>query len=83
MAGSRCIELAGPERVRSLLAGSNVEPVRKRKTREIVEIQVLSFGDDERKKSRHKSSRTLSTDRERYDNPPRVWCLKRVIEFAV
>src|SRR5262249_47099306 len=48
MAGPRCIEFAGPERVRKLIAASNVKVIRKRKMGSIVEIQLLEYGDDSR-----------------------------------
>jgi hypothetical protein len=52
-AGPRIVEIAGPERVRQLLAAPNAVAVRKRKTGAIVAIQLLDFGDNLRLPSRY------------------------------
>jgi hypothetical protein len=48
MAGSRCLELAGPSRVQRLAQHANVEVIRRRKDSKVVEIQVRDRGDDSR-----------------------------------
>jgi hypothetical protein len=52
MAGPKCIEFAGPERVRKLMQAANVKVIRKRKTGPVVELQLLEYGDDSRAPSR-------------------------------
>jgi hypothetical protein len=49
MCGARCIELAGPSRVNRLKGHSNVQVIRRRGDRKVVEIQVHDSGDDSRK----------------------------------
>lgn len=46
MNGLRCIELADPSRAARLAKHPNVEAIRRRKDRKIVELQVHSDGDD-------------------------------------
>jgi hypothetical protein len=48
MCGARVIELAGPQRVNRLARHSNVEVIRRRKDRKVVEMQVRDRGDDSR-----------------------------------
>ena len=76
MAGSRMIELAGPARVKRLAEGVNVRIVRKHKTREIVEVQLLDYGDDSRRKELWANPRKLSIDSENDENPAGTWMLK-------
>ena len=76
MAGCRLIELAGAARARRLAQAANVEVIRKRKTREIVEIHLLDHGDDSRKKEVWTDPRKLSIDAATDENPAGVWCLK-------
>ena len=77
-AGPRIIEIAGPERVRQLLAAPNAVPVRKRKTGAIVAIQLLEWGDDSRLHTRDGNPLKLSHCHETPENPPRVWTFKRL-----
>ena len=76
-AGPRIVEIAGPERVRQLLAAPNAVAVRKRKTGAIVAIQLLEYGDDSRLHTRDGNPRKLSHCHETPENPPRVWTFKR------
>ena len=78
MAGPRCIEIAGPERVRKLMLGCNVNVIRKRKTGVIVEIQVQQYGDDSRMPSRWNNPQKLSHNHATPNNPAGVWMLKRL-----
>jgi len=78
MAGPRCIERAGPERLLRLAGAPNIQVVRQRKTGNIVEVQVLEFGDDSRLPSKYGNPFKLSTDYETPDNPPNVWTLKKL-----
>ena len=77
-AGPRIVEIAGPERVRQLLAAPNAVAVRKRKTGAIVAIQLLEWGDDSRLHTRDGNPRKLSHCHETPENPPRVWTFKRL-----
>jgi hypothetical protein len=78
MAGPRCIEFAGPARVQRLVQAANVKIVRKRKTGNIVEIQLLEYGDDSRLPGKWGNPQATSTRAESDDNPPNVWTLKKV-----
>ena len=77
-AGPRIVEIAGPERVRQLLAAPNAVAVRKRKTGAIVAIQLLDFGDNLRIPSKYGNPQRLSHNAETPENPPRVWTFKRL-----
>jgi hypothetical protein len=77
-AGPRIVEIAGPERVRQLLAAPNAVAVRKRKTGAIVAIQLLDFGDSLRVPSRYGNPQKLSHNHETPENPPHVWTFKRL-----
>jgi hypothetical protein len=70
------IELAGPARVKRLAKAQNVHVVRKHSTGQIVEIQLLDYGDDSRKKELWANPRKLSIDSENDENPAGVWMLK-------
>lgn len=83
MAGARCVEYAGPERVRRLLQAPNTQAIRQRKSKVIVEIQVEEHGDDSRLPARMGNPHHLSTDREGEDNPPNVWRFKRLCDGVV
>jgi hypothetical protein len=72
------VEIAGPERVRQLLAAPNAKIIRKRKTGAIVAIQLLDFGDNLRLPSRYGNPQMLSHNSETPENPPRVWAFKRL-----
>jgi hypothetical protein len=75
-AGPRIVEIAGPERVRQLLAAPNVVAIRKRRTGAIVAIQLLEYGDDSRLRTRDGNPQKLSHCHETPENPPRVWTFK-------
>ena len=77
-AGPRIVEIAGPERVRQLLAAPNAVAVRKRKTGAILAIQLLDFGDNLRIPSKYGNPQRLSHNAETPENPSRVWALKRL-----
>ena len=68
-AGPRIVEIAGPERVRQLLAAPNAVAVRKRKTGAVVAIQLLEWGDDFRLHTRDGNPRKLSHCHETPENP--------------
>jgi hypothetical protein len=78
MAGPRCIEFAGPERVRRLLVAPNVRVIRRRKDRAVVEIQLAAHGDDSHLPSKRGNPQKLSHQAETDTNPRRVWMLKRL-----
>ena len=77
-AGPRIVEIAGPERVRQLLAAPNAVAVRKRKTGAIVAIQLLDYGDNLRVPSKYGNPQRLSHNHETPDNPHGVWTFKRL-----
>ena len=78
-AGPRIIELADAARVRRLLAGRNAEAVRQRKSRRIVQVNLLNFGDDSRAAVHPRGNpRRYSHDHENPDNPRGVWKLRRL-----
>jgi hypothetical protein len=77
-AGPRIVEIAGPERVRQLLAAPNAVAVRKRKTGAIVAIQLLDYGDNLRVPSKYGNPQRLSYNHETPDNPHGVWTFKRL-----
>jgi hypothetical protein len=77
-AGPRIVEIAGPERVRQLLAAPNAVAVRKRKTGDIVAIQLLDYGDNLRVPSKYGNPQRLSHNHETPDNPHGVWTFKRL-----
>jgi hypothetical protein len=81
-AGPRIVEIAGPERVRQLLAAPNAVAVRKRKTGAVVAIQLLEWGDDFRLHTCDGNPRKLSHCHETPDNPPRVWTFKRLPDVS-
>jgi hypothetical protein len=74
MAGPKCIEFAGPERVRKLMQAANVRIIRKRKTGPVVELQLLQHGDDSRIPSKWGNPRKLSHNHETPDNPAGCGC---------
>lgn len=78
MAGPRCVEKAGPERVRWLLRAKNARAIWQRKSRSIVEIQLEAFGDDSALQSKWANPQALSTKYETPENPRNVWMLKRL-----
>jgi hypothetical protein len=76
-AASGLIEMAGPERVQSLLRGANVRILRYKHT--IVELQLLDYGRTEsRIPSRWGNPQKLSTNLATAENPLRVWKFKRL-----
>ena len=77
-AGPRIVEIAGPERVRQLLAAPNAVAVRKRKTGAVVAIQLLEWGDDSRLHTCDGYPQKLSHCHETPENPHGVWTLKRL-----
>ena len=78
MAGCRLIEIAGPARALILSRAANAQVVRKHKTREIVEIHLLDYGDESRIKETWSDPRKLSIKAETDDNPAGVWMLKHL-----
>ena len=79
MAGCRLLEIAGPARALRLSQAPNAQVIRKRKTREIVEIHLLDYGDDSRKKVSWCDPRKLSIRAETDENPAGVWVFKRLM----
>ena len=54
--GPRIIDMCDPISVRRYIGAANAEVVRKRKTGQIVQVNLLSHGDDSLEKSRHDSN---------------------------
>jgi len=76
-AGPRLIEMADPQRVEALMRAANVRVIR-RYGRDIVELQLMDYGDGSRVPPKWGRPQKLSTNLEADDNPPRVWKFKRV-----
>ena len=81
--GPRCLELADPSRVRVLLRAPNAKPVRRRKDKCIVEIQMSSVSDDTALKptdaNPRRHSHNHAVDKPDWTgNPERVWTLKPI-----
>jgi len=77
-AGPRCIEYAGPERLRRLLQAPNAVPVIQRKTRTVVRVELQQHGDDSRLPSARGNDQTYTYRSEDDRNPRGVWALKRL-----
>jgi hypothetical protein len=82
MSGSSLVEMADPARVQVLLRAANVRVIRRHR-REIVELQLLDFGNSYRISPKWGNAQKLSTNLETPDNPARVWTLKKVRGFGV
>jgi hypothetical protein len=85
--GPKCIELADPSRVRVLLKAPNVTPVRRRKDRCIVELQISAGSDDAALKASQRNPRRHShnhaVDKPDWTgNPERVWTLRPISRKA-
>ena len=78
MSGTRCIELAGPQRVNRLARSPNVDVIRRRKDCKVVEIQVRDRGDDSRKPAKQGNPLKYSHRGETDSNPTNVWTLKHI-----
>lgn len=78
MAGPRCLELADLSRAYALSVAPNVRIVRRRRTGEIIEVNIAEVGDDSHLKSTSGSSIWLVHKHESETNPPNVWTHKRV-----
>lgn len=76
IAGAGLVEMADAARLRALMRAPNVEALRHRGR--VVELRILDFGASFRVPSKWGNSQRLSTNLEAYDNPPRVWKLKRL-----
>lgn len=70
------MELVDSRRAAALEGASNAEVVRRRDGR-VVQINLLSFGDDHNSPAGHGNSQALIHDHETERNPPRVWDFKR------
>lgn len=77
MNGLRCIELADPSRATRLARHANVQTIRRRKDRKIVELQVHEQGDDARLPAHHGNPLAYSYREEVEDHAP-VWALKHL-----
>lgn len=81
--GPRCLEYADQARLRVLMQAPNIEVVRRHKDKRIVELQMLSMGDESALKDGQGNPRRHSHDHEvdRTDwtgNPNRCWTLKAI-----
>lgn len=76
--GSNLIEMAGPERVHSLLTAVNASPVYVRRTGAIAAIELQNYGEDFRIPGAFNNPFKFSFNAETNDNPRNVWCLKRL-----
>jgi hypothetical protein len=76
--GPRCIEIADEARARQLAKASNSQVVRRRKDRQIVQINLLDQGADKPLDHPKGNPRRYSHDHENEHNPPQVWTLRRL-----
>jgi hypothetical protein len=51
--GSRIVDMCDPVSVRRYIGAANAEVVRKRKTGQIVQVNLLAYGDDSQRRSAH------------------------------
>lgn len=72
------VERVDHSRALHLAKASNAEVIRKRKTKEIVGINLKSAGDDSGLDRRHNNPRSHSHKNETETNPPNCWTLKRI-----
>ena len=68
--------MADPQRAEALMRAPNVE--RSRYKRNIVELQIVDYGDSSRVPPKWGNPQKLSTDLEADDNPARVWKFKQI-----
>lgn len=76
-AGPRLLEMADPQRVEALMRAPNVIAIRRHK-RNIVELQIVDYGDSSRIPPKWGRPQKLTTNLEADDNPARVWKFKRL-----
>jgi hypothetical protein len=70
------VEFVDSHRACALERAPNAEVVRRRDGR-VVQINLLSYGDDHNAPAGHGNPQSLIHDHETATNPPRVWELKR------
>jgi len=70
------VEFVDPIRAAMIASAENAEVVRARNHR-VVQINLLSYGDDHNHPSQHGNSRKFIRDTETETNPPRVYELKK------
>ena len=75
-AGPRLVEMADAQRAEVLARAPNVRALRYR--RNIVELQIVDYGDLSRVPPKWGNPQKLSTDLEADDKPPRVWKFKQI-----
>jgi hypothetical protein len=75
-AGPRLVEMADAQRAEVLARAPNVRALRYR--RNIVELQIVDYGDSSRIPPKWGNPQKLSSNREADDNPPRVWKFKSI-----
>ena len=73
------MEMADYARAECIAGAVNAEVIRKRKTKEIVEIRLLESGNDFALESLGGSSLYLVHNHESPTNPPKVYELKKVL----
>lgn len=78
----RLVEQADSSRVKQLLAASNADVVRKRKTGQIVQITLKAHGDDTERPHRQGDPKKYYHRHETDENPPNVLALKRLPDFT-
>lgn len=81
--GPRLLEYADEARAMRLARAENAEVVRRRKDKQIMQINLREFGDDSRTPCRPKGNPSAySHDHETEHNPPKVWTLRRIPDEA-
>jgi hypothetical protein len=71
------MELVDSHRASALALAPNVVVVRRRRDGRVVQINMLSFGDDHNARPGRGNPQAMIHDHETETNPPRVWELKR------
>jgi hypothetical protein len=78
----RLVEQASPERVKQLMGAPNAEILRKRKTGQVVQINLKTHGDDSERPRRLGDPRRYFHKHETDENPPNVIAFKRLPGFT-
>jgi hypothetical protein len=78
----RCIDLVDETRAKRLAKARNVEAIRRRKDKRIVELHIENYGGDWKGNRRHGDPRKYSHDHETDQNPNRCWTLRHLPEHV-
>lgn len=76
--GGRCVDLVDEARARQLGKARNVQAIRRRKDRRVVELHIENHGGDWKGKAMRGDPRKYSHDHETDHNPNRCWTLRHL-----